>query len=429
MIWHMIELTAIFVECFIMSRFLIRYFQFKTQTNIILKQMLLLLILSAIDYLGTGFNLAHIIGFILACIVLAAIFLNGTLLEKVFISLMGCILFPVINLPILTLFSTFTNKSVAALIEAQDITRIWILIITKLLYFFFTQMILLLKEKHAYYFSRLDWNIVILSMMITNIIGILIFDIICESSQGKFLNLTITILVSAMNVFILIFIQKMSVGNRCKKENEFLEVIIAQKKTNTQNLCQQYEETQKIRHDMKNYVACALELIREKNYTQAEEYLESFMNQKIGTLKKFVNTSSDILNAVINSKLSLAEDAGITVRCVITEKVIPDMEFDMSILISNLLDNAIEACSQNQVPSNITLEISNCAGYLNILLSNTIVSSVLRDNSELRTTKPDQKSHGFGLKSVQEIVQNYDGMMDIYEENQTFVVSVMLKMK
>ncbi|MBQ7933163.1 MAG: GHKL domain-containing protein, partial [Clostridia bacterium] len=61
-----------------------------------------------------------------------------------------------------------------------------------------------------------------------------------------------------------------------------------------------------------------------------------------------------------------------------------------------------------------------------ILCRNTIGESVLTKNRQLKTTKKDTASHGFGHVIIERIVQDYDGMVDYFEEDGMFGVQVIL---
>lgn len=91
-----------------------------------------------------------------------------------------------------------------------------------------------------------------------------------------------------------------------------------------------------------------------------------------------------------------------------------------------MLDNAIEASISINSPK-IEFSIKNNGNYLCILVRNKIEKSVLDENNELRTTKKDSSMHGFGLYSVEKIVEKYDGIKSIYERNGYFTVDVWLK--
>ena len=88
---------------------------------------------------------------------------------------------------------------------------------------------------------------------------------------------------------------------------------------------------------------------------------------------------------------------------------------DFSALLSNLLDNAIEAN-----PTEISVVISQRRGYETILVKNTISKSVLTENPDLKTTKSDGTSHGMGIPQIKAITEKYGGMCDFYEEDGYF---------
>ena len=71
--------------------------------------------------------------------------------------------------------------------------------------------------------------------------------------------------------------------------------------------------------------------------------------------------------------------------------------------------------------------MTNKRNYLCITIENAIDASVLNNNAELSTTKTDKNMHGLGTQSMQNIVEQYDGMIDFYERNGMFVVDIMVK--
>ena len=100
-------------------------------------------------------------------------------------------------------------------------------------------------------------------------------------------------------------------------------------------------------------------------------------------------------------------------------------ELDLAILFGNLLDNAIEAVKpqENKI---IEIKFSIYNDYCNILFSNPITDSVLKNNPSLSTTKSKSSKHGFGLKSVRSIVDKYSGIFDAYEEGSKFNIQISL---
>lgn len=429
MIWEIIEALAIAAEVYMASRFLILYFGFRTHEFRKIKWISFYTILFFIDYSCTVFNYSttQITASILVCITFTVIYLNGKLLEKIMISIISYILFAVVCLPVLALFTMITGDRTNELTFAQNAERIIILFITRILYFILSQAILNYRRKNMFRFKMIEWALILLTSSITIAMHILLYELMLESDYFEIIFMLITMLMVGLNVLVYILVHRLSVGNKREIERNLLMLQIKQNKNDMQHLINQYSETQKIRHDMKNYVSCLSTLMQEKNYEKAEEYLGSFTEKKLGYLKSYIHSSNQVVNAIVNSKFSMAEKSGISVECIITCRIPENLEFDLSIILSNLIDNAIEGCTPGIEPLEIVLDISEKQGYINITLKNTVAESILQNNPDLVTNKKDKKLHGIGLKSVRELVRQHDGLLDFYESDNMFIVNAMLK--
>lgn len=102
-------------------------------------------------------------------------------------------------------------------------------------------------------------------------------------------------------------------------------------------------------------------------------------------------------------------------------------DFDLCILLGNILDNAIEA-SQNEKINNryIIMDIYNFSGYEIFEVKNKISSSILDKNRMLTSSKSNKILHGYGLKQIRTIIEKYYGHLDIYERNNYFILKVMI---
>lgn len=74
-------------------------------------------------------------------------------------------------------------------------------------------------------------------------------------------------------------------------------------------------------------------------------------------------------------------------------------------------------------------EIYEEKGYLHIMVKNTVDKFILKSNPYLITTKNDNEYYGFGILSIKDTVQKYDGLMDFYEKDLLFVCHILLKIK
>ena len=136
-------------------------------------------------------------------------------------------------------------------------------------------------------------------------------------------------------------------------------------------------------------------------------------------------TSSDMLNAVLNNKLSICKKNNIRfeveISCVIPEEKI----LNVCVIMSNLLDNAIEA-EEKEDEGVIRCKINRNEDMLCIHIGNKISKSVLTDNPQLVTSKCDKKNHGFGTKSIIKRVKEMDGTYQVFETKSEFIVEIFI---
>ena len=99
---------------------------------------------------------------------------------------------------------------------------------------------------------------------------------------------------------------------------------------------------------------------------------------------------------------------------------------DFSALLNNMLDNAIEA-GMNADIKKIEVYVCKQKGFDSIMIKNAINESVLEKNPKLLSSKKES-GHGFGVLQIKKVVEKYNGMIDIYEEDKegykNFVINV-----
>lgn len=223
--------------------------------------------------------------------------------------------------------------------------------------------------------------------------------------------------------------RKVNFSNKQETERRMLNMQLKQQQSEIRQLDLQYKSLSKLQHDFNNKINCIHSLMLSEEYDKAIDYSEKLLGENSSFYFNFIKCSSSIVNAVVNSKFGKANEFGIKTSCRIVIAIPEYLEYDLSILLSNLLDNAIEACQKNIHKSHIILSISEIGGYYRITVKNTIDKPVLKVNNKLETRKADKQKHGWGLKSIYDITENYNGNMDIYEDNEMFVVDILLMKK
>ena len=182
-----------------------------------------------------------------------------------------------------------------------------------------------------------------------------------------------------------------------------------------------------MRHNYVHELAFIQGVMMEGDYERVKHYIADKLSCEQLKSSDYVFSSNKVIDSVINYRLSEAEQNGISTLCKITAKIPKELEHDIAIILSNLLQNAVEASIrlEKETPE-VILEISCISGYYSIIVKNRIEDSVLQNNRKLRTVKKDKDRHGFGLRSIRTLANSHNGMLDIYEMEGYFIVKVLI---
>ena len=430
MIWTSIEIIAILAECFLIARLLVEYFHCKQAENRIFHILCLTGCLLLFDLLGTFViknELFFITSFILCGSVYAMIALKGNVFEKIYVNILSYIMIYFSNLPLLFLITHLTQTNIHEFTYAsQNVVRASSILIAKVIFYILTQCVLILHKKKEFHFKKAEWIIILSAFATTLLIGLFVLLLASGSSLSQYLFIMITVLLCILDIIIFVFLQKLSTINHREQMQSILAVQVKQQQKDIEQLDRQYHELSILRHDYKNQIECIRCMLQKEKNTDVLRYIDTLTKRHFDFTEEHVKCSSSVLNAVINTKFSMAHAYGIRTSCMITTTIPDYLEYDISILLSNLLDNAIEACSHLDKECHIILSFAEVNGYYRLIIKNTIVESVLRKNRKLKTSKNNRTLHGWGLKSVQDIADAHNGSVDFYEKESQFIVSVLL---
>ena len=168
-----------------------------------------------------------------------------------------------------------------------------------------------------------------------------------------------------------------------------------------------YQMVQKTRHDLKNHYIALGAFIQQGDYKEGLDYLEQLI-QSVDCPQEFVSSGNHVVDSLVNYKLYQAVDQGATVSAQVNvSDQIAITPFEMTVILGNILDNAINAISKVENPKTINLKMTMDHSRLYIKLGNHYNGDIRSCGKRLLTTHPDSSNHGIGLKHVQEIVDRY----------------------
>lgn len=190
-------------------------------------------------------------------------------------------------------------------------------------------------------------------------------------------------------------------------------------------LTEQYSQSERMRHDMKNHIIALSALFRNREWEKLGSYLKN-MEDSVWENGGDA-TGSSAVDALLYQKRKRAGKGEIQWECdVRAPKEGSINEFDLCVLFGNILDNAIEACERMQCGGCRFIRIQAKTVKRCFLLE---VKNSMDRSEEYRegfTMKNNSRGHGIGLQNVGDVVRKYNGVMKTEAGEGTFVMSVLV---
>lgn len=198
-------------------------------------------------------------------------------------------------------------------------------------------------------------------------------------------------------------------------ENEILQKYYAE----VENM---YTKMRGWRHDYRHHIQAMKVYAANGEYGEIDRYL-NMLDEDLTNVETVIRTGNRMADAILNSKLSLADERKIRVK---VEARIPVTltvsEIDLCIIIGNLLDNAMEACMElPQEERLIRIYMEMKGNYLYLALTNTAAG---RKKKNFFTTKGE--GHGLGISRVDSAVKKYGGYVTRASEDGAFSTEILL---
>ncbi len=180
-----------------------------------------------------------------------------------------------------------------------------------------------------------------------------------------------------------------------------------------------------LKHDMKNHVISIQNMIKNKRNIELNNYLQTILDNA-NNKKEYVNSGNAEVDSLLNYKINEAVELGSELEIDINIPNNFNVElFDLVVILGNLLDNALDALkkvSEKYLYVEMKLEKS----MLFTTIKNTFNGTINKSNDKILTTKNDMNDHGLGLINVENIINKYNGSLDIEYNNNVFSVDVVL---
>ncbi len=270
--------------------------------------------------------------------------------------------------------------------------------------------------------SNIHWLSIFIIPVGTLIIVLIMISMDYASNVTESIISIVILLV--INVFVFYFYDELMKSYESKIEKTLLQQQNNAYLKQLEIINQSKENIKAFRHDVKNHALTLKYYIDNYDRDGATGYLDNILDF-INYSKEHAKSGNFEIDSLINYKMDLAEKSNIKaeVYLAIPHKLNIN-PFDLSIVIGNLLDNAIEAAlkAENKF-INISIELDRNVLYISI--SNSYDGNLKLTYSYLETTK-DNDNHGIGISSVQKSIEKYNGTMNIHYDGQVFYVDALM---
>lgn len=425
---YYIECVASLADCFIVVRFLKRWLPFRNNdyknyaTGI-------LFVLLAVDNIflsqKEGAENISIIIMLLLILLYSFVFQRGSIFEKLLGVLIPTLTLLPINGIVLYAVSFVAGEDVNVLRSSGGELRILVLFFSKFAFFIVCEVLIKLKRKEGSSLFSFQWLLQILCFVISFYIANTIWRISKQEAIDESDILLAFLSIVLLNIMLFVLLNRMENSNRLREKYNLAKMNLELQKQFVENAQKSYQETKVLQHDLKHYLTTAASLLASGEQEEAKQYLETILQKKLPLICTGIQTGAVAVDSVLNAKFSACREKGIDVKAALNTNFKEIDEMDMSILLSNLLDNAMNGCEDSDNPR-IDLEISRKKSYIRITIRNSIPVSVLLNNPDLKTTQPEQCMHGYGIASIREISSKYGGNVIFREEGKMFIAEIWL---
>ena len=245
---------------------------------------------------------------------------------------------------------------------------------------------------------------------------------VIDNTKLKLMFIISSILLIFSNIITFSVINRQNSLAKAEYELKLLKDNIDEQTKHYTELQSSHEEIRQIRHNIKSMCIGTIAELKVGKTDNAIEQLQSNIDI-IEKSSKTIDTGHPSIDSIIENKLIKCDELNITANLSYQyRELITVNEIEIAVIVGNILDNAIEACqkvdcSEKEIWGSIVVDRQNII----INIKNTAISS-----NNLKTSKIDKKSHGYGLKSISHIAKKYNGYAKFSFNDNIFTSYVIL---
>lgn len=186
-------------------------------------------------------------------------------------------------------------------------------------------------------------------------------------------------------------------------------------------------DSQKILHDITNHLCTICSMAESNMCSEITMYIEKLLPE----VKKcrITDVGNSLLSVILYERRAKAKRFDVTLEANIGVEDIKLPIFELNAIISNMIDNAIEACTKISNRKDRIVEFRVYVKGENLIMEcrNPYVEEpIIDEDGTFITSKEDKKNHGKGIQIIFEYVERFNGDVDIHYNNREFIMKIIL---
>ena len=334
---------------------------------------------------------------------------------------------------IVIMIVTARYNNIDILEDSTDLIGVLVIIASRIILFLLlitVKRISVIKKKNVIDMSNKEWLQFLIFPIFTLITVIVMTNSMITSYHEDIVNVyyVIAIVLIVLNMVVFHLINEILENSQRIREADVLKQQSIGQLELYNSLRKNYDIQRKRTHEYKNQIMCIDSLLKKKNYNKLEEYINSIFDKLDGQLD-MVDTNNEVVNAVINAKYYEALHNDVLFILKINDlSHIKVSDEDIVTILSNLLDNAIEAAGQCDIDKRtVGIKLLYEDDVLSIAVSNSYKTEPeIMEDGYMRTIKDDKEQHGLGIRNVVATLEKYNAEYIIDYKNGEFVFSIIM---
>ena len=262
---------------------------------------------------------------------------------------------------------------------------------------------------------------ILLSIVFPVVSAVMLAFLFYTAPRDKDVSLGIIVFTGILMIANIAMIYVINNIEKATDQEQELRLLRQQISIQTENfgaLKRSYSIQRKSTHEFERHMQVLRDLLEHKEYESARDYVCHVQANR--TLKVFsISSNNPVIDVVLNQKHQVALENGINMQVKVNDLSTVDIQNDeLVVLLSNLLDNAIEACLKLENNKEIVCSIIKENGIY-ISIRNTS-KAVTIHHGEISTTKQNATEHGYGLPAVKYILNQLNAEYTFAYQNGWF---------